>query len=168
MSVRYSQYVLPDPESVLFRPSREQLRGVVEGLSDLEWLKPEDALTESDRRLYTLPSQVAQRLDVPTTDLLHLWLAGGPPGRYPEEFVAGDAFGPTYCEDIAMYDSPVVAMLPRAWTAPSFPALPAQRTFTPSYRGHPTEISGLSSDDCSATASRLHPSAVHGASRTWT
>lgn len=112
MSVRYSQYVLPEPDYMLFRPTRAQLRGILDALSELGWLRPEDALTASERRLYTSSSQVSTRLALPTTDLLHLWLAGGPPGRYPDEFVAGDVFGPSYCEDIAIIESPVLALLP--------------------------------------------------------
>ena len=112
MSVRYKQYVLPDPGDLLFRPSRAQLQGVLNGLSELGWLRPEHALTESERRLYTLPSQAPLRLEVPTTALLHLWLAGGPPGQYPDEFAEGDRFGPSYCEDVTIYDSPVLAILP--------------------------------------------------------
>ena len=97
MGVKYTAILMPAPDTMLFRPSAEDVVRLVDHLRATSWVRSPDSGPE--RNLYRDPADVAAELAArDTTAPFSLWYAGAPTGtEWPE---SDGVFRSRYCEDV--------------------------------------------------------------------
>lgn len=110
----HREFLTAEEEHWQFRPSRHQLRRILDHLFATGWLRPESEC-DPESLVYSHPSKVEGALaSTPEHKCLSLHLEGGPGGStYPDDWPEDQLeFTPNLCEDVFIIDSPEALILP--------------------------------------------------------
>ncbi len=109
MSVRYSELVIPDVESIDYHPRQPQLLALLETLESLGWTRD----IVDDQLYQTLEQARAAVREWQPADPLRLYIAGGMSERTPLEWPEDEpVFEPFLCEDVEIVCSPALLIFP--------------------------------------------------------